>query len=195
MPERKLEYLLLADLVPAERNPKRHNAGGVSKSIARFGYIEPVVLDERTGRLVAGHGRMEALMTARDAGETPPDGIRLDKNGAWLLPVLRGWESNSDAEAEAYLLASNRLVELGGWDQAELDASLAALAAIDAQWVEVAGWDPTEYLPSDPPDPGPHVSDWATRFEVVIECANEAEQKALFETMASQGRKCRVLTL
>jgi len=53
-------------------------------------------------------------------GQDAPDGIEVDKAGAWLLPVQRGWASRSDQEAEAFLVAHNRLTEQGGWDEAEL---------------------------------------------------------------------------
>jgi site-specific DNA-methyltransferase (adenine-specific) len=60
------------------------------------------------------------------------------------VPVLRGWASVSDVQAEAYLAASNRLVELGGWDEAELGALLADVSAVDAALAEVAGFDGAE---------------------------------------------------
>lgn len=45
----------------------------------------------------------------------------------------------NDAQAEAYLLASNRLVELGGWDEGELEKVLKDLAKKDA--LEGSGYD------------------------------------------------------
>lgn len=69
---RRLEYVPLDELKPAERNPKRHAGDAIQASIGKFGYVEPIVLDERTGRLVAGHGRLEALLAERDSGKPPP---------------------------------------------------------------------------------------------------------------------------
>jgi hypothetical protein len=40
------------------------------------------------------------------------------------VPVVRGWRSKNDREAAAYLIASNRLVEAGGWDDEEFAAML-----------------------------------------------------------------------
>ncbi|MEU8356488.1 hypothetical protein AB0C27_10810 [Nonomuraea sp. NPDC048882] len=47
------------------------------------------------------------------AGESksPPEGVKIGDDGVWLVPILRGWTSRSDAEAEAYLVAANRLTE------------------------------------------------------------------------------------
>ena len=47
-------YLPLSSLKSAKRNPKRHSVDTVLKSIYRFGYAAPVIVDEGTGRLVAG---------------------------------------------------------------------------------------------------------------------------------------------
>lgn len=37
--------------------------------------------------------------------------------GEWWVTVVRGWRSRNDREARAYALASNKLSELGGWDE------------------------------------------------------------------------------
>lgn len=126
MTDRRLELVALDDLEGALRNPKRHATKALRGSIDRFGYVEPVVVDERTGRLVAGHGRLDDLRARKAAGEAPPAGV--DSEGdAWLVPVLRGWSSRSDAEAEAYLVASNRIGEMGGWDPTMLSELLGDL--------------------------------------------------------------------
>ena len=112
---RKIEYLLLSEVQSAERNPKLHDDDSLDASIARFGFTEPVLMDERTGRLVAGHGRLARLRAAEAEGGPPPDGVIAGRDG-WKIPVVRGWASTDDREAEAYLIASNRIVETGGWD-------------------------------------------------------------------------------
>lgn len=127
----RLERLELSGIRSAAKNPKGHAERELRESLGRFGYIEPVVLDERTGRLVAGHGRVQALRVARKAGEPPPKGVEV-QGEEWLVPVLRGWASRSDAEAEAYLLASNNLTMRGGWEAEGLAELLQGLAAQDA---------------------------------------------------------------
>lgn len=139
---RRLELMPLAAITGADKNPKQHAHEDIGKSIGRFGYVEPVVLDERTNRLVAGHGRVQALRAAKIKGDTPPQGVEVNDKGEWLVPVLRGWESRSDAEASAYLVASNRLTEAGGWDTAGLAELLQSLAAQDA--LEGTGYDAAE---------------------------------------------------
>lgn len=138
---RRVEYVPLDDVKPAERNPKRHDAEGIGRSISRFGVAELPLLDERTGRLVAGHGRINDLLARFEGGQEPPDGVRIDSEGRWLVPITRGWASRSDIEAEAYLVASNRLTERGGWDDEGLAELLAAINEVDPELLLTAGYD------------------------------------------------------
>jgi len=116
----------LTQIVPALRNAKGHADAEIRASVGRFGYVELMTVDERTGRLVAGHGRLDALKAMQERGEPAPAGVVVHGQH-WVAPVLRGWSSRSDAEADAYLLASNRLVEVGGWDNESLVTILKAL--------------------------------------------------------------------
>lgn len=131
MTTRTLEYLPLASLKGAEKNPKRHADAELSASINRFGFAEPIVLDERTGRLVSGHGRVNALRARHEAGEEPPEGVELSltdpKGPVWMVPVVRGWSSKDDREADAFLLAANQLTIAGGWDDSSLAEVLETL--------------------------------------------------------------------
>lgn len=110
----------LSDLQPATRNPKLHDHAAIIRSIETFGFTVPVTIDERTGKMVAGHGRLEALLAMQSADKKVPDRIEVDEDGAWLVPVLRGISFASDAEAEAYIIADNKLTMAGGWDDATL---------------------------------------------------------------------------
>jgi hypothetical protein len=112
--QRRLEYLPLRQIMRAPRNPNGHDLPALAASIRRHGFVEPVVVDERTGFLVGGHGRLDVAAEMRDAGEDPPDGIVRaeadeDTEMDWLLPCILGWASRSDAEAEALLLAMMKL--------------------------------------------------------------------------------------
>ncbi|HEY6793395.1 MAG TPA: site-specific DNA-methyltransferase [Kineosporiaceae bacterium] len=49
-------------------------------------------------------------------GATAPDGILVDTDGMWRMPVITGWSSRSDLDAEAYLIGSNQITTAGGWD-------------------------------------------------------------------------------
>jgi len=125
--EVRVEWVALAELRRAPRNPKLHAGQEIERSIERFGYVAPLIMDERTGRLVAGHGRLDALEAIKKARKDAPARIKRRADGEWMVPVLRGVSFNSDAEAEAYLLADNRLTEAGGWDREMLADVLGGL--------------------------------------------------------------------
>lgn len=119
---RRTEYIPLDHLQADPANPKAHDTAAIDASIGRFGVIDQIVRDDRTGYIISGHGRDESLRRMRDRGDNPPEGIRVDASGHWLVPVIVGWSSRTDAEARAALIALNRTTELGGWvDEALLD--------------------------------------------------------------------------
>jgi DNA modification methylase len=128
----------LSDVTPADFNPKKHNLKDLQKSITRFGFVEPIVIDSRTKKLVAGHGRVEALAALRATGANSPKGM-----SGWKIPVVE-WESKSDTEAAAYLLASNKLTEKGGWNTDDLETLLASLHSEDA--LDGTGWSADDVL-------------------------------------------------
>lgn len=128
MTARTLAYRSLDDLVADPANPKAHALDTLGASVNRFGYVEPIVVDDRTGYLISGHGRRETLLAARDEGQEPPDGVQVAADGSWLVPVITGWSSKNDADARAALIALNRTGEVGGWDDGSLLALLERLA-------------------------------------------------------------------
>lgn len=112
----KLETLPIDSLVPYARNARTHSpeqVAAVARSIQRFGFTNPVLIDAEGG-IVAGHGRVMAAKSI----------------GMGVVPCLRvGWLT--EAEKRAYVLADNKLAELAGWDDELLAGELRALQADD----------------------------------------------------------------
>lgn len=119
-PPRWIEYVPLDEIKVARWNPKEHDAQLIADSIGEHGFVNAMVVDERTGELVAGHGRRDDLLARRAAGDEPPEGVTLADNGAWLVPVQRGWRSRSKRQAEKYLVADNATTAAAGWDAVAL---------------------------------------------------------------------------
>jgi DNA modification methylase len=74
----ELRRLELEKLLPHPRNPRRIDDDafeGLKTSITTFGYVEPIVWNERTGRVVGGHQRLKAL---RDLGEREAEVVVVD---------------------------------------------------------------------------------------------------------------------
>ena len=106
------QVVKIDDLKPYERNARTHSAEQVdqiAKSIEEFGFISPVLIDE-DGNVIAGHGR---IMAAQKLGLTE-------------VPCLH-IEGLTEEQRKAYVLADNRLTELGGWDAELISAELQDL--------------------------------------------------------------------
>ena len=107
-------------------NPKLHDLPAIDSSVERFGYVDPVIRNDRDGRMVSGEGRVRTLLALRANGAPPPAGIELSPSGKWLVPTIHGIDLSPD-DARAFLIAANRTVELGGWDESRLAELLSEL--------------------------------------------------------------------
>lgn len=142
-PPRGLEYVRLDEVLLADRNPQGHDEDGIARAIAHHGFGEVPLRDDRSGKLVAGHGRHEQLVAMHARGDGAPDGIMVDEDGMWLMPVITGWRSRSDLDAEAYLMGSNQLTKKGGQDDYLAAEILADLSA--ANLLELTGYDQGDF--------------------------------------------------
>ena len=63
-----IERKRTADLIPADYNPRKDLKPGdpeydkLKRSMEQFGYVEPVIWNKATGRVVGGHQRLKVLM-------------------------------------------------------------------------------------------------------------------------------------
>jgi DNA modification methylase len=60
----RLESRRVADLLPAAYNPRTISPealAGLGESIGRFGLVQPIIVNARTGRVVGGHQRLKVL--------------------------------------------------------------------------------------------------------------------------------------
>lgn len=140
------EYMRLGALKPHPQNPKEHDVGAIWQSIDTFGFVGTLTMDEGTGYLVEGHGRLETLQAMEAEPDlNPPDGIKLDADdGAWLVPVSRGFTFAGEDAVRAFLVASNRLVTLGGWNEPGLAQLLQDLQTKDEALLQATGYDPDD---------------------------------------------------
>ena len=126
MEERRIDWLPIDELVRYPKNPKRHALDAIGDSVQAVGFVTELRLNETTGRLLEGHGRLDYLLAQKKAGKEPPEGIR-KKGGKWLAPVVRGI-ALTEAQEDRFVVAANRLVELGGWDDKLLADLLSEVA-------------------------------------------------------------------
>jgi len=122
------EIVAISALKPHARNARTHSRRQIKKiaaSIERFGFVNPVLIDENN-QIIAGHGRVAAAKLL----------------GWHEVPTLR-IEHLDEAEKRAYILADNRLAEEAGWDKEILAIELQGLIDLDFS-IELTGFDMTE---------------------------------------------------
>lgn len=136
----RIEYHPISEILKWPRNPKRHDEAGMDASIRRFGFNDPPTIDEKTGHLVEGHGRIEALARRKKGGSPPPERVKIREDGEWLVPIVRGVEFKNELEAEAYVVAHNRIGE-ALWDNAMLAEVLSSAREVS---LEGLGFDSDE---------------------------------------------------
>ena len=141
----KMLYMRLDKLARWPRNPKDHDIPGITSSVARWGFVKPVLIDEGTNKLVAGHGRLDVALGMMKAGRDLPRYCDVAEDGVWLIPVIRGVTFGSEDEAAAFLLADNRLTESGGW----IDEELAEFLRDIRDEYGAAGFTGTGFDPED----------------------------------------------
>lgn len=199
---RQVELIDLDEIRPADRNPKTHEHALLRLSFERFGFVEPIVRDDRTGRLVAGHGRVEQLRQARARRETPPPGVSLTEEGTWRVPVITGWASLDDSEAQAYVIASNRTVEAGGWDETILADVIVDLdAQLGDHALDGLGYDLDDALAILSRQLGADLDDEhearpvleGLRYRVIVDCDDEAAQAHALEELQVLGYSVRAV--
>lgn len=113
-----IQSIRLDFLRPYERNARVHDEEQIeliAKSIKEFGFLNPVLID-KDFNVIAGHGRILAAKSL----------------GMESVPALFV-EGLTEEQKRAYIIADNRLTELGGWDMDIVSDEVSAL--------EVAGFD------------------------------------------------------
>lgn len=139
----RAEMVALNELKKFPQNPKGHDLGAVRVSIDTFGFIDRIVVNEVTGHMIAGHGRVEVLEQMLAQGEETPDGVEIvegdDSNFDWLIPV--DFVSVPVEKESAAVVALNRTVELGAWDDHVLVSLLQEIAEQDAELLATSGFD------------------------------------------------------
>lgn len=203
--ELRIEYMTLDELKRLPNNPKAHDGAAIGGSISRFGFKDPFAMDEKTGFLSEGHGRLDDLVMRCARNEPAPEGIRVNPDGKWRVPVVRGGSFKSRAELERYVVAHNQTTIGGGWGDGQHLAGILKRASEANVPMEALGFGTAQVnrilvkshlrLPSGAGgaggDNGPELG--ALQFRVVIDCKDEADQAALMERLKKEGRSCRPL--
>lgn len=115
----RIEMWPITKLRPYERNARTHDDEQVAqlvKSIERFGFTNPILVDGEDG-ILAGHGR---LMAAKR--------LKLKQVPVVVLDHL------DEAQRRAYVLADNQIANNAGWDLELLRGELLDLRVEGFEW-------------------------------------------------------------
>ena len=122
-----IAYRDISDLRPDPKNPRAHSKkqiDQIARSIETFGFNAPVLIDG-TLKIIAGHGR---CLAARKLG--------------WREVPTISLEHLTQAEAQAYMIADNRLTDTSVWDDGLLAEHFESLASLDLDFsIETTGFD------------------------------------------------------
>src|SRR5699024_528001 len=132
-----VKTLPISELQPASYNPRKDLKPGdadyekLKRSLAEFGYVEPVIYNHTTGRIVGGHQRLKVLA---DLGHDTVDCVivELDETREKALNVALNkisgeWDNDKLALLIADLDASDFDAELTGFDDDEIAQLIGSL--------------------------------------------------------------------
>lgn len=126
-----IEKKKLSELIPADYNPRKDLQPGdpeyekLKRSLDQFGYIDPIIWNRATGRVVGGHQRLKVL---KDSGieEVECVVVDLDEEHEKALNIALNkisgeWDKDKLSLLITDLQGTDFDVSLTGFDQAELD--------------------------------------------------------------------------
>ena len=166
------------------QNPRKHdepNLKAIRTCLHRFGQRKPIVVNRKNNQVEAGNG---TLLAARALG--------------WShLAVV--WVEDDEAAQTGFSIADNRTAELANWDNVLL-AELLEKHAADApdlydDLLMAALFDEASKPAAGKTKPEGVAEPMPDTWCVVVDCRDEDDQKAFYETMKKEGRTCRLLTL
>lgn len=126
-----IEKIKVEKLIPADYNPRKDLQPGdseyekIKRSLEEFGYVDPVIWNKTTGRVVGGHQRLKVLASM---GRTEVECVvvELDEEKEKALNVALNkisgdWDKEKLAVLMTDLDAADFDVSLTGFDAAEID--------------------------------------------------------------------------
>ena len=111
--DHRIELLPIGQIAPYQGNARTHSkkqVGQIAESIKRFGFNNPVLIDEH-GVIVAGHGRVAAAK----------------RLGLKKVPALRLSAPLAGREKAGTFWPDNKLAENAGWNKEDLADRVAKI--------------------------------------------------------------------
>lgn len=186
-----LQSIPVAKIKVATYNPRQDLQPGdpeyerLKRSIEKFGYVDPLIWNKKTGNLVGGHQRLKILVNEHQATKVDVSVVN--------LPAV---------DEKALNVALNKIT--GEWDNDALIALLNELEEDDAIDATITGFDGDEIdklLHPHPEVPETAGTERTVVFReqgilaVQVQVKDAADQRAIYGEMRTRGYVCQLLTI
>ena len=196
-----IEKIPAARLNPAAYNPRKDLKPGdreyekLMRSIAEFGYVEPVIWNRQTGNVVGGHQRLKVLV---DMGQTEIDCVVVDLDlrrekalNVALNKIQGDWDEEKLASLMAEFDATDFDVSLTGFEAGEVDALLNRFYSHEAQEDEFDADAAREQIAEDGGPVTQPGNLWALGEHRLL-CADPADPEAYERLLGKERAQCAV---
>lgn len=165
-------------------NPKNwrvhpgNQQAGMEAVLDRVGWVQSVVVNQRSGFLVDGHLRV-SLALRRNEPKIPVVYVDLD-----------------DEEEDLILATLDPIAALAGTDQDLLESLLSGIVTEDPALTALLGKLSGDYSgdgkgPGDDGEPGK--DGYKEQYGVIVICENSAHQEKIYNELQGAGHNCRVV--
>lgn len=118
-----LETINVTDIIPADYNPRVMTDAEyekLSRSIDEFGFVDPIIINLKNKRIIAGHQRFDVLMNNHLDDNKEDEELYLLPLGdiGWVFPKIE-LSIVDETHEKALNLALNKIV--GDWDNDKLN--------------------------------------------------------------------------
>lgn len=170
-----LENVIWVDIKKLKPHPKNRNKhpkeqiDRLAKILMYQGFRKPIVVSNRSGFIVEGHGRVEAA-----------------KANKWTTVPVSYQDFEDETQEYAHLTADNAIAFWAELDMASINADTLELGPFDTDLLGLKTW---EQIAEDKYDK--NIDEFNERFTIVIECKDEEEQQKLFTEFQERGINSR----
>ena len=166
----------IEDINPAAYNPRDISSlsfEGLKESLKKFGFVDPLIVNTRSGNLVGGHQRVKAA----------------EAIGLTEVPVVEVDLSPSEEKALNVTLYNPNIS--GHYTDSLGDLLREIKLDIPPELFEALRLDELEPTLIDPSDD--NGLDFVRKFEIIVTLKDENEQQMLFDDLTDKGFSCVIL--
>jgi len=163
----------IAQIVPNPKNANKHSDEQIDRlcDLIKFqGFRNPLIVSNRTGFLVVGHGRLEAAK----------------KLGMTELPVIKQ-DFNDEAQEYAYLVSDNEIARWAEFDKDKFNEDMKEFD-LDIELYGLKNFEKIEQQIKDDPE-----VEMTFEYKIEIDCKDEMTQQSLMSEIKDRGLKVRIL--